>query len=62
MLGCRPEPARPDSPGPICFLRVTQELPGIGFGIARLRDAKPSRAQDAFLDLLRDLAPRWTFS
>ncbi|MGH2341706.1 LysR family transcriptional regulator [Segnochrobactraceae bacterium EtOH-i3] len=62
MLGFRPEPARGDSPGPIRFLRVVEQLPGIGFGIARLRDAKPSRAQDAFLDLLRDLAPRWTFS
>lgn len=62
MLGFRPEPVRPDSPGPIKFLRVIEQLPGIGFGIARLRDAKPSRAQDAFLDLVRELAPRWTFS
>lgn len=61
MLGFRPEGPSVDAIGRIKLLRVTEQLPQIDFGIARVRGARPSRALDAFLALTREIAPRWTF-
>ncbi|CAH1668798.1 LysR family transcriptional regulator [Chelatococcus asaccharovorans] len=62
MLGFRPQPNTYDATGRIKFLRLTEQLPQIDFGLALARNAKLSRALDAFLGLVRSRSPKWSFS
>jgi len=62
MLGFRPQPNTYDATGRIKFLRLAEQLPQIDFGLALARNAKLTRAMDAFLELVRTQAPRWSFS
>lgn len=62
MLGFRPQPNTYESTGRIKFLRLTEQLPQIDFGFALARNAKISRAVEAFMDLARNMAPKWSFS
>lgn len=61
MMAFRPPTHSLSAPARLRFLRVSNELPRMDFGIAVARDGKPSRTLEVFLDLLRSLAPGWTF-
>lgn len=59
MLGFRPHPDSFGAMGNIRFLRVEETLPAFDFGVGLARNAERSRTLDAFIGLVRDLAPQW---
>lgn len=62
MLGFRPQPNTLDATGRIKFLRLSEQLPQIDFGLAIARNARLSRTMEAFLELVRAQSPGWGFS
>ncbi len=62
MFGFRPETPTADNAGPIRYLRVTEDLPQVEFGIATTASRQTSRALGAFIDVVRSTASRWAFS
>lgn len=59
MLGFRPHPDSFGAMGNIRFLRVLEPLPEIDFGVGLAKGAERSRAIEAFIGLVRELAPQW---
>lgn len=61
MLAFRPSSDNLSKFNRLRFIRVSDELPRMDFGLAIARDAKPSKTLKVFVKLIRELAPGWTF-
>ncbi len=59
LLGFRPHPDNFGAMGNIRFLRVLEPLPKTEFGLGLAKNAERSRALEAFIALVRELAPQW---